>query len=175
MPGGLLSEDVAAVCLLLAHGDVEWTFDRLARASEELTGRQGPRWLAADGDLPEALAGLILQVSGAAAAMKPQAARLEDWLHHMLAFDEVCFNDEGAHWSQAVDLPMSAQRRRLLVFVKNTAAPSPKTVLRTLHRMGYRASLLTTDRALLRLRWDDRYEAICARDTDRPDRGRIES
>jgi hypothetical protein len=170
MPGGLLSEDVAAVCLLLADGDVSWTFDRLARASEDLSGREGPRWLAADGDLPEALAGLLLQTEGPSAAMKPQAARLGDWLARMLDFDEVFFHDNGAQWTKSSSLPMSPQRRRLLILAKNTKAPNHSRVLNALQTMGYQPSLLTTDRALLRMRWDDRYEAICARAADRPDR-----
>jgi hypothetical protein len=153
---GLEAEDVAALCLLAADGDLGVSLADLADLLEATERRARTGFGPAPGALRRAFAGLVLE-AGLAAPEELRTGTAEDVLARLtlrdllgpvLSRDRLWFDaGGGVHWSPAAPASLASpgSRRRVLLALAASRA-RPPVVLAALERLGVDRSFL---RALL--------------------------
>ncbi len=158
MASGIDAEDVAALCLLEADGDLAILGADLADLLDATERRAGASFGPEPGALRQAFAGLVLE----AGLATPEELRretvdavlaritLRDLLAPMLSRDRLWFDaGGGVHWSPLSPASLAGQgaRPRARTFLALAASgATPSVVIATLERLGLDRSFI---RALL--------------------------
>lgn len=153
---GIDAEDVAALCLLEADGDLAISCADLADLLDATERRARASFGPAPGALRRAFAGLVLE----AALVSPEEllegtvdvalARitLGDILPPMLSRDRLWFDaGGGVHWSPAAPASLAApgaRRRAEALLALAASGPTPSMVMAILGRLGVDRSFLRT-------------------------------
>lgn len=162
MVPGIDAEDVAALCLLEADGELEIPASDLADLIDATERRAGATFGPSPGAMRLAIAGLILEAAlarpgelaegGIDAAL--DRVTLGDLLGPMLSRDRLIYTSSGVHWlplsPAAMAVPGTRRRAGVLLAVA-ASRPPPSMVLAVLEQAGI-------DRSFIRILLDQDRE-----------------
>jgi hypothetical protein len=153
---GIEAEDVAALCLLLADGDLACSCADVADLIDATERRARSGFGPVPGVMRQAFAGLVLEAGLATpeellitGTIDTALARiaLGALLPAMLSRDRLWFSPGGVHWTSASPGALASyggtgRAERLLTLI--ASRPGPIAVLAALERMGWDRSFIST-------------------------------
>lgn len=146
MAYAIRSEDLMAICIVLAEGDIDVDLSSVIARVESLQRDCGDHfgvwetdfrmsffWLGYRNELYELNA---IKPDGEVADF---AQPLSAWLDRLLGWREVYFNDEGEHWVDWIPGEEADRQRRARAFLARITPLSPRDRLQELADIGWPA------------------------------------
>jgi hypothetical protein len=145
MAYGICSEDMAAICITLAGGEIGLSMREVVRYGAAFQQERGDHFGTSDNDFRRCfyLLGVenrIYPLGALGADGRLPAAfdlPLSVWCGHMLRWHDVYFNDEGEHWTRWPQNRYAENRALARAFLRRTATLSARRRLEALAELGW--------------------------------------